>query len=282
MTSRARTDLFWATGFLLGSTATLLLVDPLVGPVGQWVLGLALSPGPVAWLWLREDASVRAQTLVALLGTCTVELMATHGLGWWEYRLGNFPGFVPGGHVTVFLSSLVIARSLAPRLPHRLMIGATFTVAGLWAAWGLFLSPRLDVFGAFWFVVMVAASRHAVIGPRIPYVFIVTSFLELTGVHFGVWAYQPHDVTGLLAIGNPPSGISGAYAFIDYLALLLAPLILHAWNHRPSLHRRVTWPRQRSAASAPEHVPTMVQDSTAPHAHTATPEAPADANHPCR
>ena len=53
--------------------------------------------------------------------------------------------------------------------------------------------------------------------------FVVTSYLELYGTGLGTWAWQPHDPTGLISIGNPPSGIAGGYCFFDAAALWLTP-----------------------------------------------------------
>ena len=51
--------------------------------------------------------------------------------------------------------------------------------------------------------------------------FVVTSYLELLGTALGTWAWVPHDpITGLISMGNPPSGIAGAYCVLDATALV--------------------------------------------------------------
>jgi hypothetical protein len=49
--------------------------------------------------------------------------------------------------------------------------------------------------------------------------FLICSYLELMGTSVGTWAWAPHDASGLLGVGNPPSGIPGAYCFFDAAAL---------------------------------------------------------------
>ena len=49
--------------------------------------------------------------------------------------------------------------------------------------------------------------------------FLICSYLELMGPSVGTWARAPHDASGLLGVGNPPSGIPGAYCFFDAAAL---------------------------------------------------------------
>jgi len=90
----------------------------------------------------------------------------------------------------------------------------------------------LDVLGAFWFGCLLVFARYG----RSPLVyagaFLVVSYLEIIGTSLGTWAWQPHDPTGLIAIGNPPSGIAGGYAWFDAAGLALSPRILRWWDAR--------------------------------------------------
>jgi hypothetical protein len=219
--------LLWSAG-LFGYGAGVALADPWNTPRGQLLLGLVW--GAAVLLWLRyEDNRVRAQAVGVVLCTAVVEVVATQVCGWWDYRWGNIPAFLPPGHAGVLVTTLVLCRALGRVVPARPFGRLVLTGGGLWAAWGLFLSDRPDTVGAFWFVVLLVLYRHPVIGPRVPYLFLITLGVELIGIACGVWAYRPHDVTGLLALGNPPAGIAGTYAFIQYLALRLTPTLLAAW-----------------------------------------------------
>ena len=60
----------------------------------------------------------------------------------------------------------------------------------------------------------------------------VVTYLELIGTSLGTWTWQPADPTGLISIGNPPSGIAGGYAFFDAAALFVAPRLLLLWERR--------------------------------------------------
>ena len=89
--------------------------------------------------------------------------------------------------------------------------------------WAVFLYCLGAVYLTGFFVFLV---RFALVG-RAPLVyagaFIVTSYLELVGTGLGAWTWAHHDPTGLLSIGNPPSGIPGGYCFLDAAAMALAP-----------------------------------------------------------
>jgi hypothetical protein len=50
--------------------------------------------------------------------------------------------------------------------------------------------------------------------------------LELAGTHIGTWEWSTVDPTGIFGVGNPPSGIPGAYCFFDQAGMALSPLLL--------------------------------------------------------
>jgi len=106
-------------------------------------------------------------------------------------------------------------------------VTATVVVGGAYAAWGLSpLAPRLDVLGAFWFCCLLGFLRWG--RSRLLYVgaFFVVTYLELLGTSLGTWAWQPHDPTGLVAMGNPPSGAAGGYGWFDLAAVTVGPALL--------------------------------------------------------
>jgi len=88
------------------------------------------------------------------------------------------------------------------------------------------VAERLDVLGAFWFGCLLGflawgRSRGLYAGA-----FVVVTYLEILGTRLGTWEWQPHDPTGLVAMGNPPSGAAGGYGWFDLAAILAAPWVL--------------------------------------------------------
>ncbi|MEJ7706920.1 MAG: hypothetical protein WKF82_06300 [Nocardioidaceae bacterium] len=99
-------------------------------------------------------------------------------------------------------------------------------------AYGVALAERSDVLGACWFLCLVGflwwgPSQGLYIGA-----FVVVTWLELLGTAVGTWHWQPVDPTGLISIGNPPSGAAGGYGWFDLAALVLAPGLLNRWQRR--------------------------------------------------
>ena len=191
--------------------------------IGTWLLLLALLS--------RENNRTRAQVGVVVVFATLVEYLFAGWLGVYVYRLHNVPAFVPPGHGLVYLAALSIGRSA---WAHRStwLVPTTLTLCGLWAAWGLFLSPQLDVLGAFWFGCLLVFSRAGKSPLVYAGAFLVVSYLEIMGTSLGTWTWQAHDPTGLLPVGNPPSGVSGGYAWFDAAALYLTPKLMTWWDSR--------------------------------------------------
>jgi hypothetical protein len=120
---------------------------------------------------------------------------------------------------------------------------------GAYAAYGLAIAARTDVLGAFWFVCLAGfllwgPSRGLYIGAAI-----AVTYLELLGTSLGTWTWQLHDPTGLVPIGNPPSGAAGGYGWFDLAALLLAPAALRGAQRVTRATRRTRHSRQGRALS---------------------------------
>jgi hypothetical protein len=191
--------------------------------------------GLLTWLLLlallrREMPLVRAQVAVVVAFATAVEYTFSPLLHVYVYRLGNVPAFVPPGHGLVYLCALAIGRSLWVRRREQALVSLTVLVGGAYATWGLLVSDRPDVLGAFWYLCLVGflafgglagRSRTLYVGA-----FVVVTYLELLGTRLGTWAWATHDPTGLVSIGNPPSGAAGGYGWFDLAAVLAGPVVL--------------------------------------------------------
>lgn len=210
----------WIAVVLVLDTAATLGQQRALG-VGTWALLLALL--------VREDRATRVQVVVVVAFASVVEYVFAGWLGVYVYRLENVPAFVPPGHGLVYLAALSLGRTAWARRHARAFLATTLTLCGLWAAWGLFLSTRPDALGAFWFACLAAFARWGRSPLLYASAFVVVSGLELLGTSLGTWTWQPYDPTGLVSIGNPPSGVAGGYAWFDAAALAVTPHLLRRW-----------------------------------------------------
>src|SRR6059058_5874631 len=195
--------------------------------VGTWLLLLALL--------VRFDTRTRLQVAVVVVFATLVEYAASGWLGVYVYRLHDVPWFVPPGHGLVYLGALTMGRSALFARNRRWLIPATLAVAAGYATWGLLLSGRRDVLGAFWFVCLALFLLRG----RNPLVFVgaflVVTYLEILGTRLGTWTWQVRDpILGIVAMGNPPSGAAGGYGFFDAAALWAAPRLVDLLRRRTS------------------------------------------------
>jgi hypothetical protein len=219
--------LVWIPGVLLLDRGASLPRQYLLG-LGTWLLLLALLR--------KESPLVRAQTAVVVVFATLVEYTFSPLLHVYVYRLHNVPAFVPPGHGLVYLAALAIGRSAILRRHARPAIVVTVVGGAAYAVWGLTpLAPRPDVLGAFWFVCLLGFLRFG--ASRLLYVgaFVVVTYLELMGTHLGTWAWQAHDPTGIVSMGNPPSGAAGGYGWFDLAAVTAAPVLLRWLPALPAL-----------------------------------------------
>ncbi|NHC45687.1 hypothetical protein [Motilibacter aurantiacus] len=228
--------LVWVTAVLLLDRGATLGQQRLLGGA-TWALLLGLLA--------REAPLVRAQTAIVVAFATAVEYTFSPLLEVYLYRLPGVPWFVPPGHGLVYLAALAIGRSPQARARARPLVTATAVAGTAYAVWGLVGPGRLDVLGAFWLCCLLGFLRWGRSALLYVGAFVVVTYLEVLGTALHVWAWQPYDPTGLVPIGNPPSGAAGGYGWFDLAAVLGAPALLRAVRRARS---RLLWrpaPAQR-------------------------------------
>jgi hypothetical protein len=204
---------------------TVVLVRDESGSIWEQRLSGVLTWALLIALLRRETPVVRAQVAIVIAFASAIEYTFSPLLEVYVYRFENVPAYVPPGHGLVYLCALAIGRTCWVHRYKWPLIAATVVVGGAWALHGL-LQPRQDVLGAFWFACLVGflcwgRSRTLYVGA-----FLIVSYLEILGTHLATWTWQTHDPTGIVSIGNPPSGAAGGYGWFDLAAILGAPALL--------------------------------------------------------
>jgi hypothetical protein len=226
--ARMRRDLGIAA-VVFGWITVLLVTDPWSTLGEQRMWGLA-TWAVLFWLLGGETPLVRMQVAVVVAFATAVEYTFSPLLEVYVYRLDNVPAFVPPGHGLVYLCALALGRSEFVSRYQGPLVALTLAAGGTYALWGLVGTGRVDVLGAFWFGCLVAFLRWG--RSRLLYVgaFAIVTYLEVLGTALNVWEWQPLDPTGLVPIGNPPSGAAGGYGWFDLAALTAAPALLTGWR----------------------------------------------------
>jgi hypothetical protein len=212
--------MLWITLVLLVDTDGSLATQRLSGLLTWGVLLLVLA---------RESLLVKVQTAVVVVFATVVEYTFSPLLEVYTYRFDNVPMYVPPGHGLVYLAALAIGRTAWVQARERLLVTLVLLAGGGYAAYGVTLADRPDALGAFWFLCLAGfllwgPSRGLYVGA-----FLVVTYLEVVGTALGTWTWQTHDPTGLVSIGNPPSGAAGGYGWFDLAAILTAPTLIRWW-----------------------------------------------------
>ena len=218
-----------ACAVMMGWLSVVLWLD---SDGGLW---LQRALGATTWVVLilalrRVTSVVRMQTMVVVAFATAVEFIFSPTLEVYLYRFDNVPAYVPPGHGLVYLSAFVLGHSGLVQKHLRGWMAAALALGGLWAGYGLFLADRPDALGAFWYACLVGfllwgPSKAVYVGA-----FVVVSYLELLGTELGNWVWQTEDPTGVVSIGNPPSGAAGGYGWFDLAGLLAAPYLLRLFS----------------------------------------------------
>jgi hypothetical protein len=224
---------------VLGWITLVLVLDAHGGRWEQRLLGVG------TWLVLafvlrRMPIGVRAQTAIVIVLATMVEFTFSPVLGVYTYRFHNVPMYVPPGHGLVYLAALSVGQLAFVRARLVLMRALVVVVIGVYAGYGLLMAERSDVLGAFWYACLVG---FLFLGPSVAlYVgaAVAVTYLELLGTSVGTWTWHAHDPTGLVAIGNPPSGAAGGYGWFDLAAVRFAPTLLRVLSRHPSPRWRRT------------------------------------------
>lgn len=219
--ARALAVLAWISGVLLLDAAGSLWLQRGLGGLTWVLLALVLS---------GERPLVRVQTGVVVLIATAVEYTFAPVLEVYTYRFDNVPAYVPPGHGLVYLAALGLGRSLLVRAHLRVCTALVLLTGGVWAVYGLAIAARTDVLGAFWFACLAGFLFWGPSRPLYVGAFVVVSSLEILGTALGTWEWQPRGPTGLVPIGNPPSGVAGGYGWFDLWALFAAGPLLARWR----------------------------------------------------
>lgn len=229
------------TGIVLATVTVVLVVDAGSTLWVQRFLGL------VTWsvlmvILVREGSLVRAQTAVVIVFATAVEYTFAPLLEVYVYRFDNVPLYVPPGHGLVYLAALSIGRAVFVQAHRRACTVAVLLVAGTYAAHGVTFAERSDVLGAFWFLCLAGFLLWGPSPGLYVGAFLVVTYLELVGTALGTWTWQPTDPTGIVSIGNPPSGAAGGYGWFDLAALMTAPALVAGVNALTRRGRRAALP----------------------------------------
>ncbi|WP_394751677.1 hypothetical protein [Crenothrix sp.] len=180
--------------------------------------------GGCAWIFLLcflhgESKEIRVQVGIAICFATVGEHFASPFMGGYTYRFHNVPAYVPPGHGMVYLTAVALARSGLFLKYARKIATLVVLTCGLWSLWGISGLGQGDAVGAMLFCVFLIYLFKG----KSPLVylaaFFITTWLEIIGTAVGTWQWAAIDPVLGWTQGNPPSGVSAWYCWVDSVAM---------------------------------------------------------------
>jgi hypothetical protein len=210
---------------------TALALDRGADRVGEAAIGVA-TWGALLFACRSLEPLDRARVAALVLVATAGEVVGSLILGWYTYRRGDLPAFVPPGHGLVYLTGLRVSRSAFVRRRARAIAVAALTVGGAWALAGVTITTRSDVAGALCMGMLAFLILRGRAPALYACMFACVAALELYGTAMGTWQWAVVGPHFALPAGNPPSGIAAGYCVFDAAALALGPRLLRLWRER--------------------------------------------------
>ena len=200
---------------------------------GQWLCTIA-APLYLLLVVRRLPAEQRLPALVFVPFSAMGEYIFSILFGWYDYKFGIVPLYVPFGHAILFSTGLLIeAQPWVQRHLAQVRWALVAFLAALFAGAVLALGDTLSLVLGILFVYILHRKRM-----RLLYLImgVLVLYIELVGTQFGCWTWR-QAAWGTLHTTNPPVGAFVCYVIADILVLKLSGR-LHVWlARRPALAR---------------------------------------------
>jgi hypothetical protein len=183
----------------------------------HWVQFGQVAASAVAWmvclgLFAHAEPRSRAPLLACLVIATAGEVFLSLVWGLYQYRLGNFPLFVPPGHVLLFFLGMQIAARIPDRSVAWIAALAALVIAVLAWSGRDTLGPLL--YALFLLCLWISPSRKLYAT-----MFVLSLAMELYGTWIGNWAWS-REVPWLgLTTLNPPIAAGAFYCVLDLLVV---------------------------------------------------------------
>ncbi|MCJ8324511.1 MAG: hypothetical protein HRU29_06375 [Rhizobiales bacterium] len=216
---------FFALGFIL-FTPIFLSVDSTYFALyffdGRW-LANALVIGSFFIMLNVADTRLRKLMLVFVPLGYFGEVIFSHVLGLYDYRLGHIPLYVPFGHAAVYGCGYML-HATAWAKQHDALMKKIFAVffAAIFVGAGVFYG---DIFSLiFGFLFFYRGLRRKAWNSLYYYVAFYVLLVEFAGTYFNVWVWDSLAL-GFIPTANPPVGVVFFYIGADSVLLRIMRFI---------------------------------------------------------
>jgi hypothetical protein len=172
-------------------------------------------------LWFSAGNQLKKLMIVMVFLSYLGEVIFCKLLGWYTYRLGNIPWYVPLGHAIVFASGYILSEfEFLKRNDRILNLSFRFLFFLVFILLYVFGNDLFSLISGALFFLLLRRKRWQSLYFYIAFCVVL---IELVGTYNGSWKWKPvlYGVVGTL---NPPIGAVFFYAGGDVLLVKIVQL----------------------------------------------------------
>ena len=172
-------------------------------------------------LWFFADKQLKKLIFTMIFLSYLGEIIFCKLLGWYTYRLGNIPFYVPFGHAIVFASGYTLSQiEFLKKHDNQLKNIFIYTFLIVFLLLFFLGNDLFSLISGALFMLLIRRKKWQTLYFNIAFCVI---FIELVGTHYGAWKWKPllYNYIGTL---NPPLGAVFFYAGGDVILVKLVQL----------------------------------------------------------
>ena len=203
-----------------GSLHMLKLLNTKYSNDGQFYLNYIVLIFTIL-MWYFSGKQLKKLIILMIFLSYIGELIFCKLLGWYSYRLGNIPLYVPLGHAIVFASGYILSEIEFLKRNDKLvnsMFKFFFSIMFL-----LLFFIGEDLFSLISGILFFLLIKRKKWQSLYFYIALCVIFIELVGTYNGAWKWKP-ILYGIIKTLNPPIGAVFFYAGGDVLLVKLVQL----------------------------------------------------------
>lgn len=172
-------------------------------------------------LWFFADKQLKKLIFTMIFLSYLGEIIFCKLLGWYTYRLGNIPFYVPFGHAIVFASGYILSElEILKKYDNQLKNIFIYTFFVVFILLFFLGSDLFSLISGILFMLLIRRKRWQTLYFYIAFCVI---FIELVGTYYGAWKWKSVLYKNISTL-NPPLGAVFFYAGGDVLLVKIVQI----------------------------------------------------------
>ena len=172
-------------------------------------------------LWFFANKQLKKLIFTMIFLSYLGEIIFCKLLGWYTYRLGNIPFYVPFGHAIVFASGYILSElEILKKYDNQLKNIFIYTFFVVFILLFFLGSDLFSLISGILFMLLIRRKRWQTLYFYIAFCVI---FIELVGTYYGAWKWKSVLYKNISTL-NPPLGAVFFYAGGDVLLVKIVQI----------------------------------------------------------